>query len=425
MLDSMSSAFPFEVLARLEGTHARLGRLMTPHGPVETPVFMPVGTRGTVKGVLPRDLRQMGARIILGNTYHLLLRPGPELIRDQGGLQQWTRWQGPMLTDSGGYQVFSLDNLRKMDEDGVSFKSHLDGSTIRLTPESSIQTQTDLGADIIMAFDDCPPARIPTPHQVDRAARHPGQSAATAPQPPATPGTAGIQPLDHERYQERLEQACERTHRWLERCVHAWNGSARQALFGIVQGGVLLEQRKRCVEQVTAFDLPGYAIGGVAVGEGFDELKRVVEFTAPLLPENRPRYLMGVGFERDIWTAVLAGVDMFDCVLPTRNGRNGQAFTPTGVIRLRTAPMARDSGPIDPGCDCPACAEGFSRSYLRHLFLSGEMLGPILVSLHNLRHFQRFLLDIRRAIADNDRSLIPTHWPVVDFSSTNRAGLVG
>ncbi|MCC5831287.1 MAG: tRNA guanosine(34) transglycosylase Tgt [Phycisphaeraceae bacterium] len=393
----------FQVTARLEGTHARLGRLTTPHGIVDTPAFMPVGTRGTVKGILPRDLRDSGAQIILGNTYHLLLRPGPERIQAQGGLQTWTRWLGPMLTDSGGFQVFSLGDLRSLDDDGVRFRSHLDGSLIHLTPETSIHAQMALGADIIMAFDDCPPARQLTTHQVERQAGLTGSQRT---------GTAGIAPLDGDAYQARVHEACRRTARWLERCVEIWNQSERQALFGIVQGGIDLDLRQECIRQVTAFDLPGYAIGGVAVGEGFEELKRVVEFTAPLLPEHKPRYLMGVGFERDIYAAVLAGVDMFDCVMPTRNGRNGQAFTPRGVLRLRTATMADDAGPIDEACDCPACDQRFSRSYLRHLFHTGEMLGPILVSLHNLRHFQRFMLDIRRAIAENNWSLVPARWPI-------------
>lgn len=377
-------ALSFEIYSKDETTHARVGRVTTPHGSFDTPAFMPVGTQGTVKGLTPDQVRATDAQIILGNTYHLMLRPGSDLIARHGGLQQWTRWQGPMLTDSGGFQVFSLADMNKITDDGVQFKSHLDGAMIDLPPERSMQVQHELGADIMMAFDDCPPAS--TEFDGDGAA-----------------------------YAERVRVANERTLHWLERCIKAHHDSGRdqdQALFPIVQGGTDLDQRDWCVDRVCAFDSPGYAIGGVAVGEGPDEIKKVVEHTAPKLPVDKPRYLMGVGYERDIVAAVRAGVDMFDCVLPTRNGRKGYAFTQQGVVKLRNASNKDDSAPIAPGCDCQACAGGYSRSYLHHLFRAGEMLGANLVSLHNLRHFQRLMLDIRAAIADNDWPAFARDWPV-------------
>lgn len=377
-------ALTFEIQHRDETTHARTGRVTTPHGSFDTPAFMPVGTQGTVKGLTPWQVRDTGAQIILGNTYHLMLRPGSELIERHGGLQHWTRWQGPMLTDSGGFQVFSLADMNKITDQGVRFKSHLDGSMIDLPPERSMQVQHELGADIMMAFDDCPPA---------------GKNFA---------GDAGA-------YAERVRVANERTLHWLERCIKAHHDSGRhqdQALFPIVQGGTDLDQRDWCVDRVCGFDSPGFAIGGVAVGEGPDEIRRVVEHTAPKLPMHKPRYLMGVGYERDIVAAVRAGVDMFDCVLPTRNGRKGYAFGQTGVVKLRNASHKDDAGPIEAGCDCPCCAGGYSRSYLHHLFKAGEMLGSNLVSLHNLRHFQRLMLDIRAAIAHNTWSTFAENWPV-------------
>jgi len=384
-------ALTFEIKHSDSTTHARVGRVQTPHGGFDTPAFMPVGTQGTVKGLTPDQVRDTGAQIILGNTYHLMLRPGSGLVARQGGLQHWSRWQGPMLTDSGGFQVFSLAEMNKINDNGVTFKSHLDGSVIELTPERSMQVQHELGADIIMAFDDCPPA----------SNEYVGDPAG---------------------YGERVRVANERTLRWLDRCVAAHRGSGRdavQALFPIVQGGTDLDQRAWCVERITAVDCPGYAIGGVAVGEGPDEIQRVVDFTAPRLPVDRPRYLMGVGYERDIVRAVRAGVDMFDCVLPTRNGRKGYCFTPTGVVKLRNALHKDDPGPIDPTCDCPACGGGYSRSYLHHLFRAEEMLGSGLASLHNLRHFQRLMLDIRDAIAHNDWSLLARAWPVAQLAAVS------
>ena len=366
---------------------------------------MPVGTQATVKGLFPDAVARTGAQIILGNTYHLMLRPGSELIAKMGGLQKWMRWNGPILTDSGGYQVFSLADINRITDDGVVFKSHIDGATIHLTPERSIKVQNELGSDIIMAFDDCPPTKAP-PEMLAEAA---GESARfTRGKPREGEADRRSGPVDPRRRSE----AVERTLRWLGRCVDAHARKDEQALFGIVQGGTDLALRSYCVERVAQHDLPGFAIGGVAVGEGFEDIKRVVEHTAPLLPEHKPRYLMGVGYERDLLAAVRAGVDMFDCVLPTRNGRNAFAFTPTGAIRLRNARYTDDPLPIDPACDCVACAGGYSRSYLRHLFMAEEMLGPILVSTHNVRHFQRLMLDIRAAIADNGWSSLARRWPV-------------
>ncbi len=391
------TAIQFEIEDRDATSRARVGRVTTPHGAFDTPAFMNVGTQATVKGLLPEQVAAVGAQIILGNTYHLMLRPGSELVDRMGGLHAWMRWDGPILTDSGGFQVFSLSDINRINDDGVTFKSHLDGAMIELTPERSMQVQNQLGADIIMAFDDCPPAQTKNDHQLARAKGM------------GLPAEAG---MDDAGYHQRVQTANERTLRWLERCIRAHGRPAEQALFAIVQGGTDLTQREWCASRAGELDLPGYAIGGVAVGEGTDDIKRVVDHTAPLLPDGKPRYLMGVGYERDIVAAVRAGVDMFDCVLPTRNARNASAFTPTGPIRLRNARFRDDPAPIDPGCDCPACGGGFSRSYLRHLFAADEMLGGILVSLHNIRHFQRLLLDIRRAIRENDWSFVADAWPV-------------
>ena len=326
-----------------------------------------------------------------------MLRPGSELIQQLGGVHAFMGWDGPILTDSGGFQVYSLSDVRQIDDDGVTFRSHLDGAEVRLTPERSVAIQHQLGADIIMAFDDCPPAAV-EPDESGQAV----QVDASGRMRHGIPG---------DQYDQRNREAADRTQRWLQRCVAAHDRTDAQALFGIVQGGINPELRAQCVEQVTSADLSGYAIGGCAVGEGYQTMMGIVSQTAGLLPEDRPRYLMGVGYERDLVAAVQAGVDMFDCVLPTRNGRNANAFTPTGQVRVRNAQFASDDQPIDPGCDCTACTR-FSRAYLRHLFHADEMLGPILVSLHNIRHFQRLMLDIRRAIRDDAWSLIGRNWPV-------------
>jgi len=323
---------------------------------------MPVGTRGTVKGVQPRELRAVGSRILLANAFHLELRPGSDVVRELGGLHRFTGWDGPILTDSGGYQVFSLGHLTRVDEDGATVRSPVDGTPVRLTPERVIAIERALGADVIMPLDHC--AADPT----DRAG---------------------------------VEDATERTHRWLERGVRAWReagGEASgQALFGIAQGGAFEDLRGRSVEAVVAHDLPGYAIGGVSVGEDRRQAWAAVAAAAPRLPADRPRYLMGVGTPRDFLEAVERGVDLFDCVTPTRHGRNHQAFTSLGRVNLRNRTWRTDPAPLDPDCDCPACT-GFSRAYLRHLCQSGEMLAGVLLTLHNLRFFHRLLAETRAAI---------------------------
>lgn len=398
----------FEIRSLCSTTRARVGRVTTPHGFFDTPAFMPVGTRGSVKGLLPADIHRTGSQIVLNNTYHLMLRPGSGLIRSLGGVHRFMNWDGPILTDSGGYQAYSMSDTNSVDDDGVTFKSIVDGSPVRLTPERATQVQNDLGADIIMAFDDCPPAADPGDAESEKSGRKdPRLSRAVG----RDSGRAGY---DHVR---RLDVANERTVRWLERCLAAHGRRHDQALFGIIQGGTDLARRAWSRERVCSVDLPGYAIGGVAVGEAFEQIAEVVEFTAPGMPEGKPRYLMGVGYERDLLAAVRAGVDMFDCVLPTRNGRNANAFTPTGQVRLRNACHADDPRPIQEGCDCPACGVGpgsgvFSRAYLRHLFACGEMLGPILVSLHNVRHFQRFMADVRSVIVSGDWTGLAKRWPV-------------
>jgi queuine tRNA-ribosyltransferase len=404
-------AVRLEILERSRATRARRGRVHTSHGSFETPAFMPVGTKASLKGLVPPLVRATGSEIVLSNTYHLMLRPGAELIARRGGLHELMGWPGPILTDSGGYQVYSLADIGAVGEDGVRFKSVVDGSMIDMTPEVAMDVQQKLGADIVMAFDDCPPS-------VD-----PRTSSAARERQMATKTGAFARGYDHGA---RLDESMERTARWLERCKRAQRGHEdRQALFGIVQGGTDLDRRTRSAEQVTNVELPGYAIGGVAVGEGFEEIVSVVGHTAPLLPEGKPRYLMGVGYEKDLLAAVLAGVDMFDCVLPTRNGRSANAFTREGQIRLKNARFAEDDGALDAGCDCLACdpaahgwetIEGrpFSRAYLRHLFLAEEMLGPILVSLHNVRHFQRLMVDIRAAMREDGWLDLVRRWPVCE-----------
>lgn len=383
----------FQVLQNCRTTRARLGRVTTPHGVFETPAFMPVATAAAMKGLTPEQVRSTGSQIILNNAYHLMLRPGSDRVARLGGTHRLMRWNGPILTDSGGYQAYSMSDTATVDDDGVTFRSFVDGSKVHLGPERSMQVQNEIGADIIMAFDDCPPAALPAEGAEERRAAR------------------ARKVVDHQR---RLVEAHERTLRWLERCIRAHARPHEQGLFGIVQGGTDLQLRQKSLEGVCGFDLAGYAIGGVAVGEGTDAIREVVEFTAPRLPEARPRYLMGVGYERDLVMAVAAGVDMFDCVLPTRNGRNANAFTPTGAIRLRNAGFADDPRPIDPTCDCAACAGGFGRAYLRHLFMASEMLGPTLVSLHNIRHFQRLMLDIRTAIREDAWSWLRQCWPCLD-----------
>jgi queuine tRNA-ribosyltransferase len=356
----MPAPLSYELLASDHSTRARLGRVMTRHGPFETPAFMPVGTQGTIKGILPDAVAAAGARCILANTYHLMLRPGEQVVAELGDLHAFMGWPGPILTDSGGFQVFSLADLNQINDDGVTFKSHVDGAMVHLTPQRSMQVQNALGADIIMAFDECPPALAPRSYH---------------------------------------EQAVERTLRWAGECKSTHSRPDDQSLFGIVQGGTDESLRAKCAEELIALDLPGYAVGGLAVGEGFEAMKAVLGFVTPLLPKDKPRYLMGVGFPRDIVAAVACGIDMFDCVMPTRNGRNAYAFTADGAIRLRNSQFIRDSGPIERGCDCYAC-RNFSRGAIRHFFFAREMLGPILLSLHNIHFYQRLMADVRQAIRD-------------------------
>lgn len=387
-------AIRYELLGRSKSTEARLGRVETPHGAFQTPAFMPVATAATMKGLTPAQIESTGAEIILNNAYHLMVRPTAERVAHFGGTHRFMRWPHPVLTDSGGFQAWSMTEGTKLTEEGVEFRSFVDGARIMLSPERSIEVQNLIGADIIMAFDDCPPAKAPE----------------TPPDDPQLSRKRRSAPADHRK---RLEEAIDRTARWLERGIRAHRRPDEQGLFGIVQGGTDLDLRRRSIEQVCAFDLPGFAIGGVAVGESPTEIHATVAAVAPMLPADRPRYLMGVGYERDIVAAVRAGVDMFDCVLPTRNGRKGYAFTPTGPLRIRNACHALDERPIDPTCDCLACGGGFSRGYLRHLFMAEEMLGPTLLSVHNLRHFQRLMVDIRAVLCDDRWFDLAERWPVV------------
>jgi queuine tRNA-ribosyltransferase len=330
-----------------------------------------------------------------------MLRPTDTRIAELGGVHKFMGWKGPILTDSGGYQAWSMADINTIDEDGVTFKSIIDGSKIRMTPERSIEIQNNLGADIIMAFDDCPSSVEPQTQNVVRR-----RNALTA--------RDGV--MTEKQQESRLLQSLDRTARWLARCDASHQKKDSQALFGIVQGGLDLDLRAKSVEQVCNVELPGYAIGGVAVGESPEKIVSVVKFTANLLPEEKPRYLMGVGYERDLVAAVAAGMDMFDCVLPTRNGRNAHAFTKKGPLNLRNARFADDSGVIEEGCTCASCTHGNSRAYLRHLCMCKEMLGCILVSIHNIHHFQSLMIDIRLAIEDNSWSALPKRWPVLTMA---------
>ena len=346
----------FEVVAR-DGA-ARAGRLATAHGTVETPCFMPVGTAATVKAMTPEGVAATGARLILGNTYHLMLRPGAERIAALGGLHRFMNWPHAILTDSGGFQVMSLDALRRIGEDGVEFRSHLDGSRHLLTPERSIEVQRLLGADITMAFDEC------TPFPAERAA---------------------------------VEASMELTLRWAERSRAAFVERPGHGIFGIVQGGVHPELRERSARKTVALGFDGHAIGGLAIGEGQAATFAMVEATVPHLPADRPRYLMGVGKPADLVGAVRRGIDLFDCVLPTRSGRTGQAFTRAGAVNLRNARHAEDRAPLDPQCRCAACA-GFSRAYLHHLVKAGEILAAMLLTTHNLTYYADLMTAMREAI---------------------------
>jgi queuine tRNA-ribosyltransferase len=362
----------FEVLAR-DGA-ARRGRITTAHGTAETPAFMPVGTAGTVKAMLPDQVRETGAEIVLGNTYHLMLRPGAERVAKLGGLHKFMDWPGPILTDSGGFQVMSLGQLRKLDQRGVVFRSHIDGAELSLTPERSVEIQHLLDADVAMVLDEC------TTWPVER---------------------------------REAETSMRLSLGWAERSKKAFRARPGYALFGIVQGSVFDELRSHSAKGLVNIGFDGYAVGGLAVGEGQAEMFRTLDATVPLLPAERPRYLMGVGRPDDILGAVARGIDMFDCVLPTRMGRTGKAFTPRAEVNIRNARHAEDPRPIDDACACPACAR-FSRAYLHHLFKAGEMLGPMLLTRHNLQHYQDLMRGIREAIAGGR---------FADFSARVRAGM--
>lgn len=356
------AAVTYELIHVCKQTGARLGRVHTPHGSFDTPAFMPVGTQASVKGMSPDELKQINAGIILSNTYHLYLRPGHELIKDAGGLHRFMSWNRPILTDSGGFQVFSLADFRDISEEGVTFRSHIDGSKHFISPEKSVEIQNALGSDIIMAFDECVPY-----------------------------------PCDYEYAKKSMEMNT----RWAKRCKEAHKNTEEQSLFGIVQGSTYADLRRESAKQLTDLDFPGYGIGGLSVGEPGEVMNEMLEETIPLLPADKPRYLMGVGSPDYLIDGSIRGVDMFDCVLPTRIGRNGTVFTANGRIIVRDAKYAKDFSPIDPECDCYAC-KNFTRGYIRHLFKSGEMLGLRLATWHNLRFLLRLMEQVRKAIR-NDR----------------------
>lgn len=337
--------------------HARAATLTTAHGEVQTPIFMPVGTKATVKSMTNEDLEKIGSQIILGNTYHLHLRPGDDLIARMGGLHKFMSWDKPILTDSGGFQVFSLSSLRKITDKGVEFRSHIDGAKCFIGPKESMQIQMNLGSDIIMAFDECPP---------------------------------------YPCSEKELESAMDRTYRWLKICKEVMTRK-ESLLFGIVQGGLSLKHRLQSLEQVTSVDLPGYALGGFSVGEPMEMMYSLLPQVAPQMPENKPRYLMGVGKPVDILHSINAGIDMFDCVMPTRVARNGKAFTHNGEISIKQQVYKEDSGPLDAQCSCYTC-QNHSRSYLRHLYLSGEILSARLMTLHNLHFYLELVKECREAL---------------------------
>ena len=369
----------FSVAKTDNNSSARLATLSTAHGDINTPVFMPVGTRGSVKGLTPEQVTETGAQIILANTYHMFLRPGVDAVEKIGGLHRLMAWNKPILTDSGGYQVFSLSSLNRIGDDGVEFASHIDGRRIYLDAKIATEVQNRLGADIIMCFDECTPFPCP---------------------------------------QDKLEKAVERSIRWAGICKQT-HSRADQLLFAIVQGGIDADLRTRCAKELVELDFPGYAIGGLSVGEGHTNMLRTVEITTACLPQDKPRYLMGVGMPSDIIAAVAAGVDMFDCVLPTRNGRNGFAFTAGGAVRLRNSCHSEDTAPLEEGCDC-YCCRNFTRAAIRHFFNVGEMLGPTLVSIHNIRFFQRLMADIHSHIKAGSFS----GWAKEQIAKYNENGLL-
>lgn len=350
-------SFSYELIKECKKTGARAGKVHTPHGSFDTPIFMPVGTQATVKAVTPDNLKEIEAQIILANTYHLYMRPGHELVKEAGGLHTFMNWDRPILTDSGGFQVFSLSDLRDIKEEGVYMKSHIDGSSHFISPEKAIEIENALGADIIMAFDEC----IPYPCEYEDA-----------------------------------KKSVDRTTRWAQRCKNA-NSRSDQALFGIVQGSVYEDLRKRSANALIDMDFPGYAVGGLSVGEPKNLMYDMLDYTVPLLPDNKPRYLMGVGSPDCLVEGALRGIDMFDCVLPTRIARNGTVMTSKGKVVVRNAIYARDFSPLDDECDCYAC-RNFTRAYIRHLIKANEILGAILCSIHNLRFLLKLMQDVRKSI---------------------------
>ena len=354
-MSDRSCAMQFK-LHKTDG-NARRGELTFPRGKVQTPAFMPVGTYGTVKGMLPRDISEIGAEIILGNTFHLMLRPGTEVVKQHGDLHDFINWQGPILTDSGGFQVFSLGAMRKITEEGVTFKSPIDGSAVYIDPEKSMQVQRDLGSDVVMIFDEC------TPY-------------------PAT--------------EQQADDSMQLSLRWAKRSKDA-HGDNPSALFGIVQGGMYEQLRDQSLAGLVEIDFDGYAIGGLSVGEPKEDMIRILDHLASTMPSDKPRYLMGVGKPADLVEAVRRGIDMFDCVMPTRNARNGHLFTSQGVVKIRNAKYRNDTSPLDSECDCYTC-QNFSRGYLHHLEKCGEMLGAQLNTIHNLRYYQKLMQDLRNAI---------------------------
>ncbi|MFA9557189.1 tRNA guanosine(34) transglycosylase Tgt [Evansella sp. AB-rgal1] len=355
------AAITYEHIKTCKQSGARLGIVHTPHGSFETPMFMPVGTLATVKTMSPEDLKEMGAKIILSNTYHLWLRPGHEIIKEAGGLHKFMNWDRPILTDSGGFQVFSLSDMRKIREEGVDFRNHLSGEKLFLSPEKAMEIQNALGPDIMMAFDECPPY-----------------------------------PAEY----EYMKASVERTSRWAERCLQAHARPDEQGLFGIIQGGEYEELRKQSANDLVSLDFPGYAIGGLSVGEPKDVMNRVLEFTTPLMPTNKPRYLMGVGSPDSLVDGSIRGIDMFDCVLPTRIARNGTLMTSTGRLVIRNAKFARDFRPLDENCDCHVC-KNYSRAYIRHLIKCDETFGLRLTTYHNLYFLLKLMENVRQAIRED------------------------
>jgi queuine tRNA-ribosyltransferase len=357
----LTSPIRFELIKTCKQTGARLGILHTPHGSFETPMFMPVGTLATVKTLSPEELKEMGAGIILSNTYHLWLRPGHEIVKEAGGLHSFMNWDRGILTDSGGFQVFSLSEFRRIEEEGVYFRNHLNGDKLFLSPEKAIEIQNALGSDIMMAFDECPPY-------------------------PAT--------------YEYMKQSVERTSRWAERCLKAHKRPNEQGLFGIVQGGEFEDLRRQSAQDLVSLDFPGYAVGGLSVGEPKEVMNRVLEFTTPLLPANKPRYLMGVGSPDSLIDGAIRGIDMFDCVLPTRIGRNGTVMTSQGRVVIKNAQYARDFSPLDPNCDCYTC-RNYTRAYIRHLIKCDETFGIRLTSYHNVYFLIKLMEQVRQAIRED------------------------